>query len=53
MATKNDFTTEEWGRLLASPMIAGMAITAADPVLSGCIGFVSHSCTSSVLLSGR
>ena len=31
MATKSNFTTEEWGRLLASPMIAGMAITAADP----------------------
>jgi hypothetical protein len=31
MATKTDFTAEEWGRLLASPMVAGMAITAADP----------------------
>ena len=31
MATKSDFTAEEWGKLLASPMIAGMAITAADP----------------------
>jgi hypothetical protein len=31
MATKANFTTEEWGRLLSSPMIAGMAITAADP----------------------
>ena len=31
MATKLNFTTEEWGRVLASPMIAGMAITAADP----------------------
>ena len=31
MATKKDFTAEEWGRLLASPMVAGMAITAADP----------------------
>lgn len=31
MATKSNFTAEEWGRLLSSPMIAGMAITAADP----------------------
>ena len=31
MATKANFTAEEWGRLLSSPMIAGMAITAADP----------------------
>ena len=31
MATKSNFTAEEWGKLLASPMIAGMAITAADP----------------------
>jgi hypothetical protein len=31
MATKSNFTPEEWGKLLSSPMIAGMAITAADP----------------------
>ena len=31
MATKSNFTAEEWGRVLSSPMIAGMAITAADP----------------------
>ena len=31
MATKANFTAEEWGKLLSSPMIAGMAITAADP----------------------
>jgi hypothetical protein len=31
MATKANFTSEEWGKLLASPMVAGMAITAADP----------------------
>jgi len=31
LATKSSFTAEEWGKLLASPMIAGMAITAADP----------------------
>ena len=31
MATKASFTAEEWSRVLASPMVAGMAITAADP----------------------
>ena len=31
MATKSSFTEEEWAKLLSSPMIAGMAITAADP----------------------
>ena len=31
MATKANFTAEEWGKVLSSPMIAGMAITAADP----------------------
>jgi hypothetical protein len=31
MATKSNFTTEEWGRVISSPMVAGMAITAADP----------------------
>ena len=31
MADKTSFTKEEWALLLKSPMIAGMAITAADP----------------------
>ncbi|HEX8663084.1 MAG TPA: hypothetical protein VF744_03530 [Beijerinckiaceae bacterium] len=31
MANKTSFTADEWGRILASPMVAGMAITAADP----------------------
>jgi len=31
MADKSTFTAEEWNRLLSSPMVAGMAITAADP----------------------
>jgi hypothetical protein len=31
MADKTTFTAEEWSQLLSSPMIAGMAITAADP----------------------
>jgi hypothetical protein len=43
MATKSNFTTEEWGSILSSPMIAGMAITAADP--SGVWGLLKESMT--------
>ena len=31
MANKADFSRDEWGRVVASPMVAGTAITAADP----------------------
>jgi hypothetical protein len=31
MSGKADFNAEEWSRVLASPMVAGTAITAADP----------------------
>ena len=31
MSTKSDFTDEEWTTLVRSPMVAGMAITLADP----------------------
>jgi hypothetical protein len=31
MADKASFTPEEWARVVASPMVASMAITAADP----------------------
>ncbi len=31
MADKSNFTPEEWSRLVASPVVASMAITAADP----------------------
>jgi hypothetical protein len=31
MTTKADFTDEEWARLERSPLVAGMAITLADP----------------------
>ena len=30
MANKLSFTPEEWSRLVASPVVASMAITAAD-----------------------
>lgn len=41
MAGKSSFTKEEWSLLLQSPMIAGMAITAADP--SGLWGLLKES----------
>jgi hypothetical protein len=31
MTNKNDFTEEEWTQLVRAPMIAGMAISLADP----------------------
>jgi phosphoribosylaminoimidazole-succinocarboxamide synthase len=31
MTTKDDFTDEEWARLERAPIVAGMAITLADP----------------------
>ena len=31
MTSKADFTEEEWATLVRSPMVAGMAITIADP----------------------
>lgn len=31
MASKANFTPEEWSRVVASPVVASMAITAADP----------------------
>ena len=40
MAAKSDFTDQEWAKLLSSPMIAGIAITAADP--SGVWGLIKE-----------
>jgi hypothetical protein len=40
MANKANFTTEEWSRVVASPMVASAAITAADP--SGLWGLVQE-----------
>ena len=31
MTTKADFTEDEWATLVRSPVVAGMAITLADP----------------------
>ena len=44
MATKADFNADEWKLLLQSPLIAGVAISAADP--SGLIGMMRESMAS-------
>ena len=31
MTTKQDFTDEEWARIVRAPMVAGLAISLADP----------------------
>ena len=50
MATKTNFSTEECTQILSSPMIAGMAITAADP--SGVWGLLKEGMASSWSLLG-
>jgi hypothetical protein len=49
MADKSSFTKEEWTLLLKSPMIAGMAVTAADP--SGLWGLLKESFAGSAALT--
>ncbi len=44
MAAKTDFTPDEWKLLLQSPLVAGIAISAADP--SGLIGMMKESMAS-------
>jgi hypothetical protein len=44
MATKADFTPDEWKLLLQSPLIAGVAVSAAEP--SGLIGMMRESMAS-------
>lgn len=52
MATKTDFTTEEWSEVLGSVMMAGMAITLADP--SGLIGMTKEGLASgSALIAAK
>ena len=49
MADKSNFTQEEWTLLLESPMMAGMAVTAADP--SGLWGLLKESFASGSALA--
>ncbi len=52
MADKSSFSADEWQQLLASPMVAGMAVTAADP--SGLFGLVKEGfAASSALAAAR
>ncbi len=52
MANKTNFTPEEWKLLLESVVMAGMAVTAAEP--SGLWGLLKESFASSrALLAGR
>lgn len=48
MATKADFTPDEWKTLIESPLIAGFAISAADP--SGLFGLLAEGLASAKAL---
>ncbi|WP_068111497.1 hypothetical protein [Tropicimonas marinistellae] len=41
MAVRENFTDEEWGLVIQAPLVAGFAVTAADP--SGLIGAFQES----------
>lgn len=50
MTTKADFTPEEWHALLAAPMLAGMAVTIAEP--SGLFGMLQEGWASAKSMLG-
>jgi len=49
MANKNDFTPEEWAKVLDSIMVAGIAVSAADP--SGAWGTLKEAAAGSLALA--
>ena len=49
MATKQNFKPEEWTKILESTMLAGMAVTAAEP--SGLWGALKEAFASSSALA--
>jgi hypothetical protein len=49
MANKQNFTTEEWTKVLESTMLAGMAVSAADP--NGLWGTIKEAFASSSALA--
>lgn len=52
MATRDAFDEAEWARVVQSPMLASLAVTAADP--SGLIGAVQEAtATSRAMLDAR
>ena len=48
MATQSDFTPDEWKRVLASPLLASMAVTLADP--SGLFGTIKEAAAGGMAL---
>ncbi|MEZ5816546.1 MAG: hypothetical protein R3D44_05650 [Hyphomicrobiaceae bacterium] len=50
MAAKADFTSEEWSKLLESPMMVGMAISASEP--SGLWGLLHEGFSGARQLTG-
>ena len=48
MANQTNFTAEEWTQLLEAPMLAGMAVSAAEP--SGLFGMLKESFATGKLL---
>jgi hypothetical protein len=49
MATKTDFTPEQWSKLIQAPLLAGFAVSAADP--SGLIGTLQEGMASARALA--
>jgi hypothetical protein len=49
MATKTDFTSDEWKKLLEAPLLASFAISAADP--SGLFGLIREGFASASVLA--
>ena len=49
MANKNDFTPEEWAKVLESIMVAGIVVSAADP--SGLWGTLKEAAAGSLALA--
>jgi hypothetical protein len=49
MADKSSFTADEWKKLIEAPMLAGIAVTAADP--SGLWGTLKESIAASGALA--
>ena len=49
MANKQSFTPEEWSKILESPMVAGIAVSAAEP--SGVWGSLKEAFASSSALA--
>ncbi|MEK4033016.1 hypothetical protein WOA01_08585 [Methylocystis sp. IM2] len=49
MASKSDFTPVEWKRLVQSPLLAGYAVSAADP--SGFIGLLQEGFAAARMVS--